>query len=64
MGVTAKAILGLHNDFSNLTQLHGLYGLLQTNTYLLCNQTQQANVTIESMGLLYRPPQWDMFSNP
>jgi len=64
VGVTAEAILGLHNDFSNLTQLHGLYSLLQTDTHLLCNQAQQANITIETIGLLYKTPQCIVSSNP
>lgn len=64
VGVTAKAILGLHNDFSNLAELHGLYCLLQTNTHLLCSQAQQANITIKTMGLLYTTPQCVVSSNP
>lgn len=35
---TAKAILGLDNDLSHLTQLHGLHSLFQPNTNLLCKQ--------------------------
>lgn len=57
MGVTAEAILGLHNDFSNPAELHGLYSLLQTDTHLLCNQAQQADITIKTLGLLCKPPQ-------